>query len=199
MSSGRLRRASGFTLIELLAALLVLTLLAVMAYRGLGVVMTSRDRIEAESAQWRQAQAFFTRFGRDVGRAAPRPVRSAGGDAPAWLGRPGAGQAPLLEFSRFAGVGEADTPTRIGYGLNAAHQVELWIWPGLDIAAGTPAIRYVVLDNVLRFDLQYLDPTLTWRSAWPTAPGDPPLPLAVRLQVEFGSGVTVTRIFALHA
>ena len=70
---------------------------------------------------------------------------------------------------------------------------------GLDLAAGTPAVRYVVLDNVLRFDLQYLDPALTWRSAWPTAPDNPPLPLAVRLQVEFGSGITVTRIFALHA
>lgn len=199
MTYACLRRASGFTLIELLSALLVLTLLALMAYRGLSVVMTSRDRIQAESAQWRQAQAFFTRFERDVRRAAPRPVRSAGGNAPAWLGRPMAGQAPLLEFSRFAGVGEADTPSRIGYGLNAAHQIELWIWPGLDLAAATPAVHYVVLGNVLRFDLQYLGPALTWHRNWPTVPSDPPLPLAVRLQVEFGSGETVTRIFALHA
>ena len=81
-------RLRGFTLIELLTALLVLSLLTLMAYRGLGVVMASRDHIQAESARWRQAESFFTRFERDVRLAAPRPVRSDVGIAPAWLGRP---------------------------------------------------------------------------------------------------------------
>ncbi len=192
-------RLRGFTLIELLTALLVLSLLTLMAYRGLGVVMASRDHIQAESARWRQAESFFTRFERDVRLAAPRPVRSDVGIAPAWLGRPDVVQAPVLEFTRFAGTSNGDTPRRVGYGLNSAHQIELWIWPGLDLATSTPPLRYVVLGNVLRLNLQYLSPALTWKRAWPTAPSDPPLPLAVRLQVEFGSGETVVRVFALHS
>ncbi len=125
--------------------------------------------------------------------------RTTPGTSPAWLGRADAVQAPLLEFTRFAGSVGVDTPHRVGYGVNGAHQIELWIWPGLDLAANTPPARYVVLGDVLRLRLQYLGPALTWNRAWPTAPSDPPLPLAVRLQVEFGSGETVVRVFALRS
>lgn len=196
MSAGRLR---GFTLIELLTALLVLSLLALMAYRGLGVVMASRNHIQAESARWRQVESFLARFERDVHLAAPRAVRSDVGSVPAWLGRPDTARAPLLEFTRFAGTADADVPHRVGYGLNDAHQIELWIWPGLDLSASTPPVRYVVLGNVLRLNLQYLGPALTWSRAWPTTPSDPPLPLAVRLQMELSSGETVVRVFAVHS
>ena len=199
MNAERRRGARGFTLIELLAALLVLSLLTLMAYRGLGVVMTSRDHIQAESTKWRQAEAFFTRFERDVRLAAPRRVRNAAGPAPAWLGRPDGTQGPLLEFTRFAGGDTTDTPHRIGYSINSTRQIELWIWPALDVTADTRATRYVVLGNVLRMNLQYLGPALTWNRVWPTVPSDPPLPLAVRLQVEFASGETVVRVFALHS
>lgn len=199
MNRQRLRRAHGFTLIELLAALLVLSLLTLMAYRGLGVVMASRDHIQVDSAQWRQAESFFTRFERDVQLAAPRPVRGDAGSAPAWLGRPEAVQAPLLEFSRFAAADGVDTPHRVGYAINGAHQIELWIWPGLDLVADAQPVRYVVLGDVLQLNLQYLGPALTWNRVWPTRQSDPPLPLAVRVQVEFGSGGTVVRVFALHS
>lgn len=189
----------GFTLIELLTALLVLSLLALMAYRGLGVVMASRDHIQAESARWRTVESFFARFERDARLAAPRPVRRGADTAPAWLGRATAVRAPLLEFTRFAGTADGDTPYRVGYGLNDAHQVELWVWPGLDLDSNPRPVRYAVLDHVLRLNFQYLSPGLTWSRTWPTVPGDPPLPLAVRLRVELGSGESVVRVFALRS
>lgn len=199
MNTGRRYHVRGFTLIELLSALLVLSLLALMSYRGLGVVLASRDHIQAEAVKWRQAESFFARFERDVRLAAPRPVRTPSGTAPAWLGRPVATPAPQLEFTRFARTDAAGTPHRIGYGLNGKHEIELWIWPGLDLAAGTPPVRYVVLGDVKRFDLQYLDPAPRWNNTWPTAPGGPPIPWAVRVRVEFGSGETVVRVFALRS
>ena len=199
MNISRSRGAPGFTLIELLVALLVLSLLTLMAWRGLGVVMNSRDHIQAESSKWRQVQSFFTRFEGDVRLAAPRGVRVASGTLPAWRGRPDAVQAPLLEFTRFAGIGSPAAPYRIGYGINAHGQIELWIWPGLDLGADVHPARYVVLGSVRHFSLQYLGPARTWNRVWPTNPTDPPLPLAVRLQVEFGSGETVVRVFAVQS
>lgn len=198
MNAGRSRASRGFTLIELLAALLVLSLLALMAYRGLGVVMASRDRIQAESTQWRHLAAFFTRFERDVQLAAPRGVRGPSAGSPAWLGRLDAVQAPLLEFTRFAGTGDADAPYRVGYGINGARQIEWWVWPVLDRTADTLPTRYAVLDGVKRFRLQYLGPAHSWSGAWPTAPGDPALPLTVRLEVTLDSGETVVRVFAVN-
>jgi general secretion pathway protein J len=192
-------KAHGFTLIELLTALLVLSLLTLMAYRGLGVVVASRDHIQTESTRWRQTVAFFTRFEGDLRLAAPRPVRGPSGMAPAWLGRSDAAQEPRVEVSRFAGADGIDTPHRIGYGINGNHQIELWIWPGLDLADNARPVRYVVLEDVRRFDLQYMGPALIWSRVWPTTPSDPALPLAVRLRIEFGSGETVVRVFALRA
>ena len=78
----------GFTLIELLIALLILSVLALMSYRGLGAVLDAREHVTREADQWRRVAAFVDRFERDVKLAAPRPVRSASGTAPAWRGNP---------------------------------------------------------------------------------------------------------------
>jgi general secretion pathway protein J len=187
----------GFTLIELLTALLILALLALMSYRSLGAVLDARDHVRAESAKWRAVQEFFARFERDANLASPRPVRDASGSVPPWLGQPDARLDPRLEFTRFAAVDGVDTPRRVGYGLNAGHQIELWIWPGLDLAPTVRPARYAVLDGVSGLDLQYLDGRGVWVSAWPSASGDAPIPRAVRVRVVLASGEQIVRVFAL--
>jgi general secretion pathway protein J len=191
--------ARGFTLIELMAALLVLSLLALMSYRGLSAVLDAREHVRMETDKWRRVAAFFARFERDVQLAAPRPVRSDSGLAPAWLGQAAGAPAPRLVFSRFAATEGVDTARRIAYQLNEKQEIELWLWPGLDVAPGTLPLRYPVLAGVKTFDLQYLNPALAWVDAWPTAPGDPLLPQAVRLRVVLGSNEEIVRIFALQS
>lgn len=46
--------ARGFTLIEVLTALLVLSLLALMSYRGLSAVLDAREHVRAETEKWRR-------------------------------------------------------------------------------------------------------------------------------------------------
>ena len=190
-------RFRGFTLIELLAALLILSALALMSYRGLGAVLDAREHVTRETEKWRRVASFFARFEHDVHLAAPRPVRSASGTAPAWRGTPGATLEPRLEFSRFASVEGMDSPRRLAYRLNERQEVELWLWPGLDIAPGTLPARYPVLTGVTAFELQYLGANLAWVDAWPGAAADPPIPLAVRLRLALVSGEEVVRVFEL--
>jgi general secretion pathway protein J len=90
---------------------------------------------------------FFTRFKRDVELASPRPVRSVTGLAPAWRAAD-ARQRPRLEFSRFASAEGVDTARRIGYRLNEKQEIELWLWPGLDVAPDISPARYPVLAGV---------------------------------------------------
>jgi len=78
-------RCRGFTLIELLVALLILSALALMSYRGLGAVLDARVHVTRETDKWRHVATFFARFERDVQLAAPRSVRGLSGTA-AWLG-----------------------------------------------------------------------------------------------------------------
>lgn len=190
-------RCGGFTLIELLVALLILSALALMSYRGLGAVLDARVHVTKETDKWRRVATFFARFERDVQLAAPRPVRGLSTTA-AWLGQPDSTQE-LLEFSRFGSIGGLDTPRRLGYGLNDRQEIELWLWPGLDIAPNAVPARYAVLDGVKEFELQYLDYNLTWATSWPVSAGSPPLPLAVRLRVLLASGEEVVRVFALRS
>ena len=194
-----MKRARGFTLIEVMSALLVLSLLALMSYRGLGAVLDAREHVKQETDKWRQVAAFFARFERDVELAAPRPVRSAGGLAPAWHGTPLATAQASLEFSRFASTEGVDTARRIGYRLNDRNEIELWLWPGLDIAPDTLPARYAVLAGVKTFELQYLNPSLAWVDIWPTSPTDQPIPRAVRLRIVLASNEELVRIFVLRS
>lgn len=189
----------GFTLIEVMTALLVLSLLALMSYRGLGAVLDAREHVKHETDKWRHVAVFFSRFERDVELAAPRPVRTASGVAPAWLGTPQATAAATLEFSRFASSDGVDTARRIGYRLNDKHEIELSLWPGLDAAPDAQPARYPVLNGVKSFELQYLNPALAWVNAWPTAPTDQPLPRAVRLRIVLSSNEEIVRVFVLHS
>ena len=191
--------ARGFTLIELMSALLVLSLRALMSYRGLGAVLDAQEHVKIETDKWRRVAAFFARFERDVQLAAPRTVRSGSGTAPAWRGEPVAAPEGRLEFSRFAATEGVDTARRIAYRLNEKQEIELWLWPGLDVAPGTLPLRYPVLAGVKAFELQYLNSRLIWVDAWPTAAGDPPLPQAVRLRVVLASTEEIVRIFALQS
>jgi general secretion pathway protein J len=190
-------------LIEILSALLVLSLLALMSYRGLGAVLDAREHTRYETDKWRRVAAFLARFERDVQLAAPRPVRSTtatgAGTSPAWLGEASATEQARLEFSRFAANEGVDTARRIAYRLNQKNEVELWLWPGLDIAPDTLPARYPVLADVKTFELQYLNPGLVWVNVWPSSPTDPPIPQAVRLRIVLASSEEIVRLFALQS
>lgn len=192
--------ARGFTLIELLTALLILSLLALMSYRGLGAVLDARVHVGQETEKWRRVAAFCLRFEQDVQLAAPRPVRSASGGTPAWIGRPDTTtREPRLEFSRFASAEGMDAPRRVAYRLNEKQEVELWLWPGLDLAPDALPVRYPVLNGVTKFEFQYLNADLAWMDTWPTSPRDAAIPRAVRLRIVLASGEEILRVFALNS
>lgn len=182
--TGKQAGRRGFTLIELMSALLILSLLAVMSFRGLGAVLDTRDQVRQETGKWKSVAAFFSRFQHDVQLSAPRAVRTAPG---------------RLEFSRFATAEGIDTPRRVAYQLNENRELELWLWPGLDVAPNAQPARYTVLSAVAQFELQYLDAELAWVDAWPRSERDPPLPQAVRLRMVLDSGEELVRVFALKS
>jgi general secretion pathway protein J len=103
-------RTRGFTLIELMSALVILSLLAVMSFRGLGAVLDARDQVRQETEKWRRVATFFARLQRDVQLSTPTPLR---------------GTASSFELNRFAAAEGVDAPRQVAYGLNQNHGVEL--------------------------------------------------------------------------
>lgn len=191
--------SGGFTLVELLTALLILSLLALLSYRSLGAALEARAHTSAETVKWQRMAAFYARFEQDVRMVSPQTMLTGSGGAAAWLGRNDATPGPRLEFNRFASMVGTDAPRRIGYGLNEEQEIELWLWPDLDIQSGRPPARHTLLGNVTTFELQYLTATLIWVNTWPSVPGDATLPRAVRLRILLVSGEEITRVFSLNS
>ena len=205
MKSRRETSFRGFTLIELLVALTVLSLLAVMSYHGLAGILDAQEYVKRETEKWRRINLFLMRFEHDVQLAIPRPVRIGSGVSPAWLGvmkaAPDGGLLPYMEFSRLGSIEETDAARRTAYLLNDKREIELWLWPGLDIGPGAVAMRYPVLAGVAKMELHYLAANSAWVNAWPSAAPDSQasaissVPQAVHLHITLASGEEIERIF----
>jgi len=194
------RRANrGFTLIELLVALSILALLSVLGYRAVSSLTDSEVRLTGEASRWRVLDQLFTRLEADMRQAVPRAARTGSGNEPAWLGSTTADGNGELRFSR-AGAEfalEAGSPgQRIGYRFRDS-AVEIVYWPYADVSPAAAPVSYVLAGGITRFHIDYLDPAGGWRDRWPMN-DDPPLPRAVRVQLELASGETVLRWLTLR-
>lgn len=193
-----LRGKRGFTLVEVLVTLWLLAALALLSFRGLDTIMTTRDHVVAETAKWEQLEEFFARFRQDVQLAAPNAAHLGPLLLPPWQGSTAADAVvPLLQFSRFAGIEGQDRLRRLAYTRNAQGELELWLWPALDTAQ-TPE-RHLVLGGVESIAIDYLGDELVWLDSWPRQALDAAIPRAVRLRLVLSSGETIVRIFALAA
>lgn len=193
----------GFTLIELLVALTILTFISVAGYRGLNVVLETREHVAAETRKWQHLSFFFSRLELDIAQAIHRPVRlSTGNTLPEWIGHnilAGENDAELT-FTR-AGLNDQGIgmlpPQRIAYRLENG-QIILLRWPALDQAPSATPTRNTLLEGVTEFNLFYLDPSNNWQEQWPPAGMVAGTPLAVEIKLILASGEQITRIFALQ-
>lgn len=199
---------SGLTLIELLVALLLLAVLAGMAYRGLESMTRTSQRVEAEATAWQSLAAFFERFASDVAQPSRRTVRvwsqadapQAFVELPAWQGVASSADSSvssenaLLEFTRKSANGRAEM--RLAYRLREG-RIELLLWPSLDRQVQTKPEIYRLLEGVTALHLHYLDEAGQWQTTWPMGTDRSALPRALSMDLELSDGRQFRRVFAL--
>jgi general secretion pathway protein J len=194
------QRAHGFTLVEALVALVVLAIVAVLAYRGTASLTSGEAQLAAESARWRTLDAVFTRLEADLRQALPRAVRHGDRLEAAWSAQPddAAGNTALV-FSRAGPEFTLEPGTagqRIGYRLRAG-SVEALFWPQLDNARERAPAAYPLVDHVAAFRVQALGDDGRWADRWPLRDKDG-LPRAVRVELTLDDGLVLVRWFALR-
>ncbi len=189
----------GFTLLEMLVALAILALLSVLGYRAVSSLTDSEARLSGEAARWHVLDQFFTRLEADVRQALPRPARTGPGSEPPWLGNATADGNAELRFSRAGSEFSLEAGSagqRIGYRWRD-HAVEILYWPYPDVSSAATPVTYVLVSDVARFHIDYLDLQGNWGTQWPPANG-PALPRALRVQLVLDSGEAIERWLTLR-
>jgi general secretion pathway protein J len=192
------RRQRAFTLIELLIALAIFATLSAFAYRGLAVLLESREALDRDSRKWRDVALFVGRFERDVQAALDRPAIGPSGTAlspiTSLLDQGGAVPRGLALTRAGATLyaNELAAPQRVGYRFSEG-RVDRLAWPGVDSGPRAEAQATPVLENVRSLAFRFLDRAYEWRTDW-ALPGMQGMPVAVEMTLELASGERIVRV-----
>jgi len=191
----------GFTLLELLVALSIFALLAAMAYGGLNTVMRSQQITTAQAERLAQLQKAFFWLGRDITQAVDRRIRDEFGDLqPAMLGVSiGERRLELTRNGWSNPVGrKRSNLQRVAWGVREEQLVRLY-WNVLDRAQDSKPLEAVLLDDVQKLELRFLDDKQKWHEVWPAVTrgvqSKVALPRAVEVIVETGREGRIRRVF----
>ena len=193
------RMRTGFTLIEVLVAIVILGVVALLAYRATAAMTDGEARLTAESDRWRMLDSMFARLEADMRQAVPRRVRHGMAIEPAWFAAPGdsAGNSALV-FTR-AGPEFASEPgiagQRIGYRFRDG-TIEALYWPQLDNVPNAEPSAFLLVRDVTRFRVEQLTAGNAWSPSWPLLGEE--MPRAVRVEVGLQDGTTIERWIALR-
>jgi general secretion pathway protein J len=194
------RRQRAFTLIEVLVAIVILAVVALLAYRATAAMTDGEAHLTRESDRWRSLDMLLARLESDIRQAVPRSARMGTGAEPAWLAQPGDSLGnTVLAFTR-AGPEFAVEPgiagQRIGYRLRDG-AIEALYWPQLDNIPGAVPAAFVLARDIDRFRIVELTSRNVWSPQWPLA-GETSIPRAVRIEIGLADGTTIERLIALR-
>jgi general secretion pathway protein J len=197
-----LTRVSGFTLIELLVALAIFAVISAFAYRGLTVLLESRQSLANESRKWRDMALFVGRVERDLGAVLNRRA----------INTYGSPQAPVTSVvdlgpNPVAGVSltrsggglydnALSAPQRIAYRF-AEGRVDRLAWPAVDAAPRVEPAVTAVLSDVRTLTFRFMDLRGEWRPTWGLPGSADAMPAAVEMTVELASGERIVRLMDL--
>ena len=196
------RVTKGFTLLELLIAMMVFSILSVMAYAGLQSVITTKEHTEKVAKRLVDLQTAFMFIGRDIEQTIGRSVRDGFGDVqPAMQG--GEFGRELISLTRAGYTNFLKTSRsnlqRVAYRLEDDVLARV-SWPMLDQDFNEAVYERVLLEGVKKVEIAYVDKAGERQEQWPPAFGEETdkktqLPSAVFFTMEVEGIGTIRRVF----
>ena len=202
MRRNLMQRNTGFTLLELLVSLSIFALIGVMAYGGLQSVMIQQSRTGEASQRLADLQKAYRIMRRDLEQIVVRKIRNEFGDTVDELvgGRGFTG----VEFSRAghpnpAGFLRSDLQ-RVAY-VPDQDTLLRQTWRVLDRAQDSKPDEQVLVENISRFSMRFLNAANEWLESWPPPLGvsatTEGLPQAVEVELELDNFGVINWIFRL--
>jgi general secretion pathway protein J len=196
------RASRAFTLVELLVALAIFAVLSAFTYRGLAVLLDSREALERDSRKWRDVALAVGRFERDLLAVLNRRSTGASGTLLAPVSSLldlGGATARGLALTRSGATLNANAlaaPRRVAY-RHIDGRIERMAWTGADAGPRAEAQATPILENVSSLAFRFLDTNGEWRNDWGLPGSGEMLPMAVEMTLELGGGERVVRLVDL--
>lgn len=195
-------RQRGFTLIELLVAGAVFAIMAALAYGGLSGLIDSRTQLRDSTDRLAEVQRACLIMQRDIMQARDRSIRDPyqGDLVASMLG--GSDGEYGLQFTRGGHSNplsqQRSTLERIAYRVEDGKLIR-YSWSHLDHAQDAVPMRAVLLDNVDRVTLRFLDQKGEWNDQWPRLSRqtgtDFGLPSGIEVNIDLKDWGRITRVY----
>jgi general secretion pathway protein J len=195
---------AGFTLLELVVVLGIFAVVSIMAYGGLGSVLTLRDNVERSLDRTVALQRAYLRLRNDFQQLRARPARDGYGETQPALVTQLDGRT---EFTRGGWRNPLQQPRssleRVAYRLDEKNRLLRESWRVLDRAQDSVLVETPLLENVEELSWRFLDRNRQWQTRWPPlefggsgpAMAQAPPPLAVELTVRSRDWGELTFLF----
>lgn len=189
------RRAGrpGFTLVELLVAIWIMSVVAIIAWRGLSALVATRDRLAPEVEQVRAVLTTFGQMERDLAQAVnPALIQM--------TAQPSV-RMPVIQGTRALQVLRLTEP--LPDGGSAIQQVTYTVIDGALLRQSTLAARSVqasqagtpttvrLLDGVASMQVREWRPIQGWVVP---PPGDPVQPMGIEIELTRSDGTVLRRV-----
>lgn len=166
-----MKRCTGFTLLELMIAILLFAMISTAAYKLFDSVSRAQLVTDGILDRLDEIQRVQVILEKDLLQIVARPIRDEFGD------RQPAVQSPtkdghILQFTRTGWrnpLGEIRSNLqRVAYELDEGKLIRYY-WPMLDRAPDPVVVTQVVLEDVQRVKVRFLDEKKRWHNSWPPA------------------------------
>lgn len=195
-------RQRGFTLIELLVAAAVFAIMAAIAYSGLNGLIQSRSQLRENTTRLADIQRAGMIMQRDIMQARDRSIRDPyqGDLVPSMLG--GGDGEYGLQFTRGGHSNplsqQRSSLERVAYRVEDGKLIRYsWNYP--DHAQDAVPMRAVLLEDVDRVTLRFLDQKGQWNDQWPRLARqtgtDFGLPAGIEVNIDLKDWGRITRVY----
>ena len=158
----------GFTLLELLVAMVIFSLMSVMAYGGLSNVITGNEVIASQEKRLKELQRTMMFLERDIRQLVPRPRNTGSGNVLAKAFDYGLDSDGLVEFTR------AGNPNPIGMARSSLQRVRYDLEEKVLIRKSWALVDHIDLEptsmNLIKevesLELRLLDSNNEWQDNW---------------------------------
>ncbi|MZR61742.1 type II secretion system minor pseudopilin GspJ [Alcanivorax sp. DP30] len=199
------RRLLGFTLLEMVVTIAIFAFIYVWAASFLSSALRGREQLTESADEMERSQRAMTFLTLDFEQLVSRPVRDPYGDPqPAIIGRDNYVEFTRLGWSNPFGLRKRSEMQRVIYTLENGDLYRRY-WPVLDTSVATRYQQDILLENVARFTVRYLDLTpqgdWQWVEFWPDAAlATQPvwlqrLPKSIEIEIELESGDVIHRFY----